>query len=248
VLPNGASTEDLCYRRDLEAYIRRHVLSWYQHIYGTLGLEAGAGPLYLITGHDKSNNWCLGSYGISATGTGMSLRFIPTDLTAGGTVVYSAHVIGNIDTRTHVPEGDNPENQCIFIRGYKMTLCRNLMERIFVGQVKISDIVPPKPGSEGGVAGNLGATALGGFFSWLVGGNRGGNQQQRDAAQVPTASDGLNVIVESFPDLHNVRSFNFCSLPCSNHSSSCIIRQMPLICTCWKPSVLSLAVTILYLS
>jgi hypothetical protein len=173
VLPNGASSEDLCYHHDLEAYIRCHVVSWCEHVYGTLGLGPRAGPLYLITGHDKGDNWCLGSYSNAVSGAGMSssLTFAPGDVTPGGTVLYSAHVTGNMDTRTHVPEGDNPANQCLFLRGYKLTLRRNLMERILVGTVKISDIVPPKPGNKGRLSRTFGAKTMGRCFSWLVGGN-----------------------------------------------------------------------------
>jgi hypothetical protein len=204
VLPNGASSEDLCYRQNLEAYIRRHAVNWYEHVYGPVGLEAAAGPLYLVTGHDKSNNWCLGSYSGAVSRTGMSLTFTPTDVAIGGTVLYSPHIAGNVDTRTHQPRGGNSTNQCVFIRGYKLTLCTSLMEKIFVGQVKVSDIVPPKSGNGDGFGGALGTTTLGRGVSWLVGGNGGRNQPQNDEPHNPT-SDGTGIIVESFPDFPEVR-------------------------------------------
>jgi hypothetical protein len=205
VLPNGASSEDLCYRQNLEEYIRRHVVSWYELVYGTVGLEAAAGPLYLVTGHDKSDNWCLGSYSNAVSRAALSLTFTPTDVAIGGTVLYSRHVAGNIDTRTHRPRGENPANQCVFIRGYKLTLCTNLMEKIFVGRVKVSDIVPPKSGNGNGLSGTIGTTTLGGWFSWLVGGDHGRIQPQHDEPHIPATSDGTGVIVESFPDFPEVR-------------------------------------------
>jgi hypothetical protein len=205
VLPNGASSEDLRYRQDLERYIRRHALSLCEHAYGLLGSGAEAG-LYLITGHEKCNNWGLGSYSNAMPGTRMSLTFTPTNITSGGTVEYEAHVTGNINKRVHKPEGDNPANQCVFLRGYKLALCRNLMERILVGKVRISDVVPPKPVNEGGLGGTLGATTLGGGLSWLVGGNRVGSQPHLGES---TASDGTYVTVESFPEFSEARFSTF---------------------------------------
>jgi hypothetical protein len=205
VLPNGASTEDLYYRQDLEGYIRCHALSFCEHAYGLLGSGAGTG-LYLITGHEKCNNWCLGSYSNAMSGTGMSLTFASTGIASGGTVEYEAHVAGNIDTRAHKPEGDNPANQCVFLRGYKLMLCRNLMERILVGQITISDIVPPKPDNERALSGTLGEK-LSRWSSWFVGGTRGGNQPHDDELQVPATNADTHVLVESFPDSLEVRFF-----------------------------------------
>jgi hypothetical protein len=134
----------------------------------------------------------------------MSLTFTPANITAGGTVEYEALVAGNIKTRVHKPQGHNPTNQCVFLRGYKLTLCRNLVERLLVGRVRISDIVPPRPGNEGGLSGTLGAN-LSGWSSWFIGGNHGGNQPQHDETQVPITSAGTHVVVESFPDFSEVR-------------------------------------------
>jgi hypothetical protein len=204
VLPNGASSEDLYYLQNLEGYIRQHALSLCEHAYGLLGSRAEAG-LYLITGHEKCNNWGLGSYSNAMSGTRMSLTFTPTNIAPDGTVEYEAHVAGNINKRVHKPEGDNPANQCVFLRGYKLTLCSKLMERIIVGRVRISEIVPPKPGSEGGLGGTLGAS-LGGWVSWLVGGNRVGNQAHHHQS---ITSEGTHVVVESFPNFSEVRFFGF---------------------------------------
>jgi hypothetical protein len=129
----------------------------------------------------------------------MSLTFAPTDVVIGETVLYSPRVTGSIDTRTHRPRGDSPPNQCVFIRGYKLTLCTNLMEKIFVGQVKVSDIVPPKSGNGDSFIGSLGTTTLGQWVSWLVGGNGGRIQPQHDEPHV------RNAIVENFPDFPEVR-------------------------------------------
>jgi hypothetical protein len=205
VLPNGASSEDLLYRQNLEEYIRRHAVHWYEHVYGTIGLEAAAGPLYLVTGYDKSDNWCLGSYSNAVSGTGMSLAFAPTDVAISGTVLFFSHVAGNIDTRIHQPREENRANQCVFIRGYKLTLCTNLMEKIFGGRVRVSHIVPLKSGNGDKFIGARGTTRLGRWVSWLVGGNGGRIQSQHDEPHVRNASDGTGVMVESFPDFPEVR-------------------------------------------
>jgi hypothetical protein len=142
-------------------------------------------------------------------------------------VLYSPHVAGNIDTRIHRPRGENSANQCVFIRGYKLTLCKNLIERIFVGRVRVSDIVPLKSSNGDGLGGTLGATTLGQWFSWLVGGNSGRIQPRHDEPHVPTTSDGAGVIVESFPDFPEVRhSGSPCLFSVLNIYPSLIIHQM----------------------
>jgi hypothetical protein len=156
----------------------------------------------------------------------MSLTFAPSDNPSGGTMEYEARVAGSMDTRAHKPEGDNPANQCVFLRGYKLTLCRNFVERLLVGRVRISDIVPPKPRNEGGLAGTLGDT-LSRWYSWFIGGNREGNQPQCDGPQVPTTSAGTHVVIEGFPDFSEVRFHGFrLTFFIQFISPSCIIRRI----------------------
>ena len=204
VLPNGASRQELRFRHDFHEYARQHVQSWFEHVHGTLRLEAEAGPLYLVTGHDKCENWCVASYSNFPVDTSMDLIFTPTGVTGGGIVLYSSSASGPVDRRTFAQRENNTANQCVFIRGYKMTLCKSLIEKLLVGPVKISDIIPPNPTNVAGVGvgGIPSSTLLGQSFSWLVGGTHASGHQQ--LSEPLTAATREAVAIEYFPNLSEV--------------------------------------------
>jgi hypothetical protein len=79
------------------------------------------------------------------------------------------------------------------IHGYEMTLCKSLSEKIFMGRVKISDIVPP----------NEVEVALGFPGAWNgLHGLSVGNQHQLAEPQDPATDD--SIAAGSFPDLSDV--------------------------------------------
>jgi hypothetical protein len=130
VFPNGASRTDLSSnaRPRLLAYAREQALSWLEWVYGSL---EHANSLYLITGCDKCRNWCLASYSNMPAPMGVSLSFTPTD-SQGDVVQYAAQSPGDITMRTFRLDGQNPENQSVFVRGYRISA---------TGTVKKSDVV-----------------------------------------------------------------------------------------------------------
>jgi hypothetical protein len=199
-LPDGASRKDLSYRHHIQAYARGHAISWFEHVYGTLGLESEAGPLYLVTGHDKCHNWCVASYTNAPVEAEMSLIFAPT-VDADGASRYTYWYSGNMDARTSTPGQNRFANQCVFIRGYKLTLCKSLIEKIFGGRVKVSDIVPPNPDT-GGLGPTPGTRTLNLWSPWFVGGSPGGHQHQLAEPQDP--APGPRIAVDSFPQLSEV--------------------------------------------
>ena len=206
MLPNGASRTDLRFRGELLEYARQHVISWHEYVYRTLGLEVEAGPLYLITGFDKCDNWCLASYVNIPPNAGVSLAFTPIPNSPGATILYSSHVSGAISSRTFSP-GDNRASQCAFIRGYKMMLSRTLIEKILSGPIKISDIVSSSTGvsmraSSGGVSG---VAAIGRWLSWMTGGS--GGSASTDPRQYTNFLDPDDVKIEGFPGPPEACSF-----------------------------------------
>jgi hypothetical protein len=227
VLPNGASRENLRFRHNIQEYARQNAVSWCQHVYGTLGLEAEAGPLYLITGHDKCDNWCVASYTDISTESGVSLTFTPT---AGGTS-YSSEASGAIDTRTFTPRGDIQTNQCAFIRGYRLTPSKSLIERILMGPVKISDIVPPNSRNvaEGEVGRISGAGAISRMFPWFSSGGNRGEGHSRLAEPQAGPSDMINV--ESFPLTLTVSPYTILAISTKNVLISHTIRRISSIHT-----------------
>jgi hypothetical protein len=144
MLPDGASRIDLSCRKDLFKHAQKHGPSWCEHVYGTLGLDDDeAGPLYLVTGADKCRNWCLGSYTHSSRKR--KLRFTPqTIVTSCGMQLYSWEASGFADTSTFAPEdtANILRDQCVFIRGYRITPSPKLIGRILAASKKGVDVSP----------------------------------------------------------------------------------------------------------
>jgi hypothetical protein len=191
-LPNGARRINLrsSFRPHLLLHARKHALSWLEWVYGSLDL---ASSIYLITGYDKCDNWCLASYSNVPAEIGVSLSFTP-EVDSGGIVRYSAQSSGDITTRTFLHQGIISGNQCVFIRGYKITTCRTLQERLRQGAIKISDVVSQTAEDPTGAFGVVpGAAVLNWFVTQLlnVSGNGRGNTSDQDN------NDTLQI--ESFP-------------------------------------------------
>jgi hypothetical protein len=198
VLPNGASRRDLSsgFRPLLLEHARNHALSWLESVYGRLDL---AKSIYLITGCDKCDSWCLASYSNVAAQIGVSLSFTPTAHRPDGAVRYEAQSSGSISKRTFLPFGRNRGNQCVFIRGYKISACRTLQERLWRGPVDISDVVSGN--TDNSMTGALDGVRGWAVFSWFrsrlshLSGNGGTRSNILDQEIVNPPA----VQIESFP-------------------------------------------------
>ena len=127
----------------LRQYAFRHGNSWYEWLNGN-GADVPNGSLYLITGVDKTKNWCLASY--SRLSTPALLDFFTDDvmITPDARVAptqdppqqdtaarqYFCRQSGSVPVRTcHLARDDGPPNQCNFIRGFKLAMNRSLFGR-----------------------------------------------------------------------------------------------------------------------
>ena len=204
VLPNGASRTDLSssFRPLLLAHARKHASSWLEWVYGSL--ELASSSLYLVTGYDECDNWCLASYSNVGAEMGVSLSFVPV-VHADGIVWYAAPSSGDIAKRTCQPNGQVPRNQTGFIRGYKISTWRTLQERLRQGAVKIMDIVPQTENSSTPAYGGVPvATVLNQFLSRLnnfaFGGDRRGNRRSNNSDQQTIGPLDEHILqIESFP-------------------------------------------------
>jgi hypothetical protein len=130
---------------------------------------------------------------------GVPLTFTPT-VDRGDMTQYVAQSPADIATGTFSPNGQSYENQSIFIRGYKISACKTLQERVRRGPVKISDVLSQKNEDSTSCDAIPGTTFLGRILSKLTNFNRRASKDQ------PTESLDNNILqVESFPGPPEVR-------------------------------------------
>lgn len=157
MLPEGGFRKDLLAKRLFLQYAMRNAGAWYQFATGPdLGREAENGSLYLVTGCDKSPVWGAASCYHPSGSSRVSFKFVATG--AGeddASLVYSwrdyspATVrMGCQDSSVHGPEsgGLNPRpafNQCVFIRGFRISLEPRYMGWLLGEKVKIDEGINP---------------------------------------------------------------------------------------------------------
>jgi len=151
---------------------------------GKLGLGAENGGLYLVTGADKTSNWCAAAY---ADGPRVAaLEFVEHE------GQYLPRSSGIVEERTAIlpesPEAQR-ENQCVFIRGYRVALSRDLFSKDMV-----------KPGETYGARPSKPISYL--FPEWLTNAVsalwRGSTQSQGNGEY------DSGIVVEMFPELTEV--------------------------------------------
>jgi len=148
-LPEGAASQDLRNLAKFRRHALKHTASWYEFVNGTLGREAPNGSLYLVTGCDKSTTWGIASVSCASETNALSLKFTVAQIAeASATYTYSWETYCPATVRTG-PEPcentDQPQNQCVFLRGFKLAVREGAMAA-FKGAMKLSSILNAKPG------------------------------------------------------------------------------------------------------
>ena len=136
VLPDGGTRSDYLPRDFLREYAVRHGNDWYKWL--NREKDVPNGSLYLITGLDKTQNWCLASY--SNLTVPKFLEFFATDDSNGqqDSLLHSDAAIGAVDHQARQYAYSHPgtvaartrqlaqdgglANQSVFIRGFKLTI------------------------------------------------------------------------------------------------------------------------------
>jgi hypothetical protein len=128
----------------------------------------------------------------------MFLSFTPTHVApAPAHRLYSCRCSAPVDARTFAlddSENGMPTNQSVFIRGYRITPRQSLIERIFAGAVKISDIISLNPSDVAEGKSIPGTTTVRQWFPRLSGNNSG----------APPSRLAETVAIESFPNVSEV--------------------------------------------
>jgi hypothetical protein len=206
-LPEGAARQNLRNLTKFRRHAIQNTLRWYQFVNGTLGREAPNGSLYLVTGCDKSTTWGIASVSGAFGSSSLSLKATAAQI-AEARVSYSYSWETRCPATVRVgpePGGnlDRLQNQCVFLRGFKMAVREGPMAAL-MGATKLSSIVGSKPGDIlSGSNGNRPPFMDAGKRFWSgkgssSGGSGGGHQRSHSP---PTPSDSIDedVILEFIP-------------------------------------------------
>ena len=152
ILPEGGIRKDLLSTRLFQDYATRNAASWYQFATGSkLGRPAQNGSLYLITGCDKSPAWGVASYYHPFSRAKVSCEFMGTEVGDGHPPGYhwinfrpATVRVSRLDhSGSSQARGDpNPRptlNQCIFVRGFRISLELRYWRQLLGYKVKIED-------------------------------------------------------------------------------------------------------------
>ena len=185
-LPAGASRQDLLDINKFRRHAIENAIRWYEFVNGNLGREAPNGSLYLVTGCDKSTTWGIASVAGATQVNTPSLRFTAAQLLqASAEYTYSWETHCPATVRIGPSGLSTLQNQCIFLRGFKLTLREGPM----AAWNNISPILNAKPDR------NL-PGGKGGYIRFMNGGRQSSptlrNAASGDGHQMMHASSGYH--------------------------------------------------------
>ncbi|SJL17351.1 uncharacterized protein ARMOST_20901 [Armillaria ostoyae] len=135
-LPNYSTRYNAMNKDLFERCARQHGVSWYNYVIGSLGRKVSNGSLYLITTCDKTTTW--GNAVIRRTDRALAFSLKCTLMSTGGVTVKVANSWiddSGIDNGLFpIPSVQYPypiglQNQCIFARGFVMSLSESLFKK-----------------------------------------------------------------------------------------------------------------------
>jgi hypothetical protein len=202
-LPEGAASEDILNLTKFRRQALKNTILWYEFVNGVLGREAPNGSLYLVTGCDKSTTWGVASVSCTSDTSSLSLKFTAAQLVeASAAYTYSWETYCPATVRTGPePCGDSDllQNQCIFLRGFKLMV--NVGLAALRGRAKVSAIVGEKPG-------NIVLGGKGGYIPFMDGGNRFSSGQSSGKAGAGVGQQGAHSSTSSFEAVDDLEGFS----------------------------------------
>ncbi|KAF9488203.1 hypothetical protein BDN71DRAFT_1457617 [Pleurotus eryngii] len=174
-LPKGASRITAT-KSVFREQAMRHAKNWYKFAFECS--DVANGSLYLITGCDKTSSWMVGAFSDCSSGSQAILQLSVAGLLEGqlsynyswATSSPAIQRVGpSVDQTTAWDEDpdalerdndifatDAPQgnNQCAFIRGYKITLRRDVLRRILGGPTTTTQISSIEDATEGDIQRN----------------------------------------------------------------------------------------------
>jgi hypothetical protein len=217
-LPDGAFRQDLRNLMSFREYAVRNAEAWYKYVNGPRGREAANGSIYLVTGCDKGKSWGVASFCNAAIRESFSLAF--TAAAVGGVDAGHTYYWGQSAFATTragpMPLNnicDRAQNQCTFIRGFKISLGEGAWTKLF-RPVEVSKIVDATAddilSKSSFVPFRDGTSWLSGLFYNSGGRSSRGNEQASDSPDSEERGsldpgDGV-IVVSDFPPTSEVRA------------------------------------------
>jgi hypothetical protein len=126
-LPNGAVSYEAVNKQDFQNHASRHAISWYKYMLD-MGRDYPNGSLYFVTESIKSTYWGVAAfYGQNNPSNNLRLTF-------DGEMCRWEYR-GKVETRvgpgrTDRSDSDGAPNQCVFLRGYRIMLRRDIWKKL----------------------------------------------------------------------------------------------------------------------
>ncbi len=147
VLPDGGARYDVLNLSQFRSYAARNAHAWYQFANIVCGREAVNGSLYLVTGCDKACSWGAASFFNPADTRYFSLKFLVGGVAEGNIKLgYSWKSTSSADVRAY-PDGESTyfvdslrPNQCVFLRGFGISIRTNTFSQWVFGPTEVSQI------------------------------------------------------------------------------------------------------------
>ncbi|KAI4526672.1 hypothetical protein K525DRAFT_249528 [Schizophyllum commune Loenen D] len=147
-LPQGGSRRNAQNLKAFRTQIERHSQEWYAYARDELGWVFENNSLYLVTGVDKAPTWGALAFHRAQKAKKLLMKFTAiAKATAGLNYEYEwQHLPGQTVRQGpddgSIIRGDNGlpvENQCVFVRGYRIRMCREKWPRKSKLNVKVTD-------------------------------------------------------------------------------------------------------------
>ncbi|PBK99984.1 hypothetical protein ARMGADRAFT_525887 [Armillaria gallica] len=147
VLPDGGARYDALNLSQFRSYTARNAHAWYQFANIVCGREAVNGSLYLVTGCDKACSWGAASFFNPADTRSFSHKFLVGGVAEGNIKLgYSWKSTSSADVRAY-PDGESTYfvdslrlNQCVFLRGFGISIRTNTFSQWVFGPTEVSQI------------------------------------------------------------------------------------------------------------
>ncbi|GJE94288.1 WD40 repeat domain-containing protein [Phanerochaete sordida] len=140
VLKSHASAESLYDNRDLEAYMIREHENWHAYAQGDVGHRVEPGEIVLVCGWVKAPaDWATAAFSNSSSTRGMSIggqiaQFFGLSLSGLRRRSYSGPPMERCGTKyPDTADTNDPKNQCIFVKRYKIKKRAGLVRVILAG-------------------------------------------------------------------------------------------------------------------
>jgi hypothetical protein len=199
--------------------------------------------LYLVTGCDKASSWGVASFsGVSGDGE-VSLQFKAAQVGAGGaSYEWQWETQNSVAVRTGPKrvdrENDQPQSQCLFVRGFKVAVRENPLAVALRGSVNLSSVQDLKLGDifpKGSSVPFEGGSRLS-LFGNIGRGRPGVSQDSLDTEFQAEAFEG-EVILGSVPERSEVcpsttPKIHFLTGFCKPYHPSTIINKYLLESVC----------------